>query len=49
MIKRIGTQARLDLTRFLGAAVFLDLRVKLRKGWRRDANQIRRFGYGDGA
>lgn len=49
MIKRIGTQARLDLARFLGAAVFLDLRVKLRKGWRRDANQIRRFGYGDGA
>ncbi|MDR2587235.1 MAG: GTPase Era [Coriobacteriales bacterium] len=48
-IKRIGTQARLDLARFLGARVYLDLRVKVRKGWRKDANQIRRFGYGEGA
>ena len=48
MIKTIGTQARLDLMRFLAADVYLDLRVKLRKGWRKDANQIRRFGYGDG-
>ncbi len=48
-IKHIGTQARLDLAQFLGAKVYLDLRVKLRKNWRRDANQIRRFGYGEGA
>jgi GTP-binding protein Era len=48
-IKQIGTQARLDLTQLLGSSVYLDLRVKLRKGWRRDANQIRRFGYGEGA
>jgi GTP-binding protein Era len=48
-IKRIGMQARLDLERFLGARVYLDLRVRVRKAWRRDANQIRRFGYGEGA
>jgi GTP-binding protein Era len=48
-IKQIGTQARLDLAHLLGAHVYLDLRVKVRKGWRRDANQIRRFGYGEGA
>ena len=47
-IKQIGTQARLDLEHFLGARVFLELRVKLRKGWRKDATQIRRFGYGEG-
>jgi GTP-binding protein Era len=47
-IKRIGTEARLDLARFLGAEVYLDLRVKVRKAWRRDASQIRRFGYGEG-
>jgi GTP-binding protein Era len=47
MIKAIGTQARLDLERFLAARVHLDLRVKLRKGWRRDTAQIRRFGYGE--
>ncbi|MDR3037522.1 MAG: GTPase Era [Coriobacteriales bacterium] len=46
-IKRIGTQARLDLTHFLAAKVYLDLRVKVRKHWRQDANQIRRFGYGE--
>ncbi|MDR1015685.1 MAG: GTPase Era [Coriobacteriales bacterium] len=48
-IKQVGTQARLDLARFLAASVYLDLRVKLRRHWRRDASQIRRFGYGEGA
>ena len=28
--------------------VFLDLNVKVKKDWRRDASQIRRFGYGEG-
>ncbi len=48
-IKRIGTDAREDLERLLGTQVFLDLKVKVKKDWRRDASQIRRFGYGDGA
>ena len=48
-IKQIGTQARRDLEHFLGARIYLELRVKVRKGWRKDANQIRRFGYGEGA
>lgn len=48
MIKRIGTEARADLERLLGGKVFLDLRVKVRKDWRRDSSQIRRFGYGEG-
>ena len=47
-IKAIGTQARLDLAHFLADRVYLDLRVKVRKGWRKDASQIRRFGYGEG-
>ena len=46
-IKRIGSEARVDLERLLGTRVFLDLRVKVKKNWRRDAAQIRRFGYGD--
>jgi len=46
-IKRIGSEARVDLERLLGMKVFLDLRVKVKKNWRRDAAQIRRFGYGD--
>ena len=48
-IKRIGSDAREDLERLLGTQVFLDLKVKVKKDWRRDASQIRRFGYGDGA
>lgn len=48
-IKRIGTEARVDLEKILGCRAFLDLQVKVRKNWRRDANQIRRFGYGEGA
>lgn len=48
-IKEVGIQARKDLEILLGKKVFLDLQVKVRKNWRRDLNQIRRFGYGEGA
>ena len=48
-IKRIGTEARADLEQLLGTKVYLDLSVKVKKNWRRDASQIRRFGYGEGA
>ena len=47
-IKQIGVDARRDLEHLLGMQVFLDLSVKVKKNWRRDANQIRRFGYGEG-
>lgn len=48
-IKQIGSEARQDLETLLGCKVFLDIQVKVRKNWRRDLNQIRRFGYGEGA
>ena len=48
-IKKIGSEARNALETLLGCRVFLDLQVKVRKNWRRDLNQIRRFGYGEGA
>jgi GTPase len=47
-LKAIGTDARVDLERLLAGRVFLNLSVKVKKDWRRDASQIRRFGYGDG-
>ncbi len=47
-IKQIGTEAREDLEQLLGTRVYLDLSVKVKKNWRRDANQIKRFGYGEG-
>jgi GTP-binding protein Era len=48
MIKKIGTEARRDLVTMLGNRVFLDLAVRVKRDWRRDAAQIRRFGYGEG-
>ncbi len=48
-IKQVGTEAREDLEQLLGTKVYLDLSVKVKKNWRRDASQIRRFGYGEGA
>ena len=47
-LKAIGTEARVDLERLLAGRVFLNLSVKVKKDWRRDAAQIRRFGYGEG-
>ena len=48
-IKSIGTHARSDLEQLLGQRVYLELKVKVKKNWRRDLSQIRRFGYGEGA
>ena len=36
MIKRIGTEARMELENILGTKVFLDLRVGVHQGWRED-------------
>lgn len=47
-IKQIGTQAREDLERIFGSQVHLDLTVKVKKDWRQNAAQIRKFGYGEG-
>jgi GTP-binding protein Era len=48
VIRTIGTEARADMERLLGTGVHLDLRVKVKKDWRRDGAQIKRFGYGEG-
>ena len=47
-IKNIGTLARQDLQRLLACKVHLDLNVKVKKNWRKDAAQVKRFGYADG-
>ena len=44
-LKRVGTEARLEIEQFLGTAVFLDLRVKVAKNWQRDPKQLRRLGF----
>lgn len=45
MLKRVGTQAREELERFLGKKVFLQLFVKVNDDWRNSDRQLRRFGY----
>jgi GTP-binding protein Era len=44
-IKKLGSAARKDIEAFLDKHVFLDLTVKVRKDWRDDMNQLKRFGY----
>lgn len=45
MIKKIGTEARLELIEQLETAVHLDLRVKVLKDWRDNELFMRRVGY----
>jgi GTP-binding protein Era len=44
MVREIGTAARRELERELGAQVFLDLQVKVREHWRRDDALLDRIG-----
>ena len=47
MIKRVGTDARKDIERFIQNKVYLDLFVKVDEDWRNDEQKLRRFGYLD--
>ncbi len=44
MIRDIGTAARAEVESLLGGRVFLDLTVKVRRGWRRDEALLDRLG-----
>jgi GTPase len=44
MVKAIGTAARREIEAALGRRVHLDLRVRVRKGWRRDEALLDRLG-----
>jgi GTP-binding protein Era len=44
MVREIGTAARTELERDLGAQVFLNLHVKVREHWRRDDALLDRIG-----
>ena len=44
-LKRIGTEARVELEKLMGAKVFLQLWVKVRSGWADDEARVRSFGY----
>lgn len=44
-LKRVGTEARKDLEEFFSKKVFLELYVKVSKGWRDEDKKLRGFGY----
>jgi GTP-binding protein Era len=44
MVREIGTRARPEVDALVGRPVFLDLVVKVRPKWRRDANLLERLG-----
>lgn len=47
MLKQIGKEARLDIEHLLGTKVYLELWVKVKKGWRNNQKQLDEFGYSD--
>ena len=44
-LKKVGTQARLDIEAFFGKKVFLNLFVKVLKDWRNKDSELKNFGY----
>ncbi len=44
-IKRIGSEARKDIEKFLAKKIFLETPVKVKKNWRNDEKQLKNFGY----
>ncbi len=44
-LKRVGTQARIDMEQFLDKKVFLQMHVKVQDDWRNNDRQLKRFGY----
>lgn len=45
MVRRIGTRARHKLERLLDRRVYLDLRVKVLRNWRKDPGRLKVLGY----
>lgn len=45
MLKNIGQSARIDIERFLGSKVFLELWVKVKKDWRDSDSVLKSLGY----
>jgi len=45
MLKKVGTQARIDMEAFFERKVFLQLFVKVTPNWREDKRKLKQFGY----
>jgi len=47
-LKKVGSLARSDIERLIGARVYLQLWVKVREDWADDEQSLAAFGYSDG-
>lgn len=47
MLRKISTQARQDMERFMGAKVYLETWVKVKANWRDNLNMVHTLGYKD--
>ncbi|MDP4221723.1 MAG: GTPase Era [Bacteroidota bacterium] len=45
MLKKVGTQARIEMESFFRKKIFLELYVKVTKDWRDKPQELRKFGY----
>lgn len=45
MLKKIGTEARIELEKIVDKKVFLSLEVKVEKDWRKKETSLKNFGY----
>lgn len=45
VLKRIGSEARVELEKLMGGKVFLELWVKVRSGWADNEEHLRSYGY----
>lgn len=44
-IKKVGTEARVDLEKFFSKKIHLNLFVKVKKDWRKNERDLKNFGY----
>jgi len=45
MLKKVGTEARLDMEKFFGKKIFLETFVKVKENWRDSDRHMKLFGY----
>ncbi len=45
MLKKVGTEARIDMEDFFGRKVFMELYVKVSRDWRDKPQMLKKFGY----
>jgi GTPase len=46
-LKKVGTEARIDLEKFFGKKVFLETHVKVARDWRKQKLKLKHFGYSE--